>query len=152
MLPQDSGTGTGGDRAQPWESWSHWAGGWEPAVWLKSGETAVSRLSLLSAVLLPGGRHWGQDTWWGCGSHCCSQALFSPCPVGERGISLMHNKASCPSLFPGMHFSLNNEVTNIEYLLNVLWWWLRGTAWLHEQVQRFCSAGTLRFTGSVVSE
>lgn len=49
-----------------------------------------------------------------------AQALFSPCPKGQREfVSLMQNKESCPSLFPGMRFSLNNEVTNIEYLLNV---------------------------------
>lgn len=52
----------------------------------------------------------------------------------------MQNKESYPSLFLAMHFSVNNEVSNIEYLLNVLWWWLRGAAaaWLREQVQRFC--------------
>lgn len=103
------------------------------------GDTAVSKLSLLSAAA------WGKalEDRTPDGALAATgpaQALFSPCPVGERGISLMQNKESCPSLFLAMRFSLNNEGTNIEYLLNVLWWWLRGAAaaWLHEQVWRFC--------------
>lgn len=115
--------------------------GWDVCSLAEFGDTAVSKLSLLFSVLLPGGKHWKT----GCPDGALAatgpaQALFSPCPVGEKGISLMQNKESYPSLFLAMHFSVNNEVSNIEYLLNVLWWWLRGAAaaWLHEQVQRFC--------------
>lgn len=103
-------------------------------AWLGLGTLSRPPFAVLALTLGKG--PVGQDTWRGFGSP--AQALFSRCPKGERGISLMQNKEACPFLFPGMHFSLNNEVTNIECLANVRWLWWAAAAWLHEHSPRLC--------------
>lgn len=92
------------------------------------GEAAVSKASLLLQCCCLEESTADRAPDGALAATGAAQALFSPRPVGERGISLMQKEESCPSLFPGMHFPLNNEVTNVEYLLHVLWWWFRGAA------------------------
>lgn len=105
------------------------------------GDIVVSKPGLPFAVLVLGEGTVGQG---------CPMGLWQP-PVQPRLCSLPVLRAKeglvwCKTknhvlLFcPVMHFSLNNEVTNIEYLLNVHRLWLRGAAaaCLHQHVQRLC--------------
>lgn len=73
---------------------------------LDLGTLSSPKLSLPFAGLGLGESAAGQDPDGALAAPGTAQALFSPCPKGERGISLMQNKESCPSAFPGMHFFL----------------------------------------------
>lgn len=126
---------------RPWGSWSPVSLGtrrlWFGWIWGRC------RLQAESPLCSAGAGAWGRrcGTGWLMG-------LWQP-PVQPRLCSLpvlrvkegwckIKNHVFLLSLV--CFFSLNNEVTNIEYLLSVHWLWLRGAAaaWLHEHVQRLC--------------